>query len=90
MADKITWNSTEEGPGQKHLETELISLDGTFVYYYFFLYWTFLYLKFWMARKEAEVESGKELARQLADQEVWHIHVRHHAHLKHWAWVDIV
>lgn len=36
MADKITWNSTEEGPGQKHLETELISLDGTFVYYYFF------------------------------------------------------
>ena len=36
MADKITWNSTEEGPGQKRLETELISLDGTFVYYYFF------------------------------------------------------
>ena len=31
MADKITWNSTEEGPGQKRLETELISLDGTFV-----------------------------------------------------------
>ena len=50
----------------------------------------FLYLNFWMARKEAEVESGKELASQLAEQEVWHIHVRHHAHLKHWAWVDTV
>ena len=43
-----------------------------------------------MARKEAEAESGKELASQLAEQEVWHIHVRHHAHLKHWAWVDTV
>ena len=79
MADKITWNPTDEGPGRKRLETELISQDGTFVdYYFFFSYWPFLYLKL----KEAEAESSKELASQLADQGVWHIHVRHHAHLK--------
>ena len=33
MADEITWNSTDEGPGQKLLETELISKDSTFVDY---------------------------------------------------------
>ena len=53
-----------------------------------FLYWTFLYLKFWMTRKETEAESSKELASQLADRELWHL--RHCAHLKHWAWVDAV
>lgn len=90
MADKITWNSTYEGPGRKRLETKLISPDGTFVDYHFFWYWTFLYLKFWMTRKEEEAESSKELASQVADQEVWHIHVRHHAHLKPWPWVDTV
>ena len=36
MADKITLNSTYEGPGRKRLETKLISPDSTFVDYYFF------------------------------------------------------
>ena len=36
MADKITWNSTDEGPGRKRLETELISQEGNFVDYNFF------------------------------------------------------
>ena len=36
MADKITWNSTDEGPGRKRLETELISQEGTFVDYNLF------------------------------------------------------
>ena len=36
MADKITWNPTDEGPGRKCLGTERISQDGTFVDYYFF------------------------------------------------------
>ena len=45
MADKITWNSTYEGPGRKRLETKLISPDGTFVDYHFFLVLNFPLLK---------------------------------------------
>ena len=45
MADKITWNSTYEGPGRKRLETKLISPDGTFVDYYFFFVLNFPLLK---------------------------------------------
>lgn len=60
MADKITWNLTDEGPGRKRLETELISQDGTFVeYYFFFSYWPFLHLKFWMPAKKQRQSLAK-------------------------------